>query len=604
MNSSFRLLSKIKPYWKWVLLAILSNILMAVFTVVSIPALIPFFDILFDTKEIAVNKPVEALNFSNALEYGKYTVSNMITTLGKEATLIRICLFVVLLFFFKNAFRYLALFFMAPVRNGIVRDIRDQLMGKLVSLPLSFYSEEKKGDIISRVSGDVQEIEWSILNVLETIFKEPLIILGSIAFMLYISPQLTMFVIVLILFTALIIGWISKTLKKKSLHAQTRLGQLISILEETISGLRIVKAFNAEPYVLQSFAKENEKYKNLLTRILWRRDLSSPLSEFLGICVVAVLMWYGSRLVFYQSLDPGTFFAFVFAFYNVINPAKSFSQAYYYVQKGLAALDRVDEIMDAEDSIIEHRRARPLLKFEENIQFEQVSFRYQEGSELVLDGINVSLAKTTTLALVGASGAGKSTLVDLIPRFYDPTEGRILIDGIDLRELKIKDLRNLISIVSQEPILFNDTVEKNISFGLPLDSERLLKAVKMAHADVFIDNLEQGLNTVIGDRGNKLSGGQRQRLTLARAIYKDTPIIILDEATSALDSESEKWVQAAMDEIMKEKTVIVIAHRLSTIQHADQILVMKSGKIIQRGTHSELISVKGEYKKFVSLQAF
>ena len=445
--------------------AVISNILMAVFTVVSIPAIIPFFDILFAQDDLIPAQPTDALNFSNAIDYLKYYFSQLIASEGKGKALVYVCSGLVLLFFLKNLFRYLSLFFMAPVRTGIVRDLRSDIFGKIVSLPMSFFSEQRKGDLLSRITSDVQEVENSILNVMESVFKEPLIITGALAFMLYVNLKLTFFVFGLILFTAFIIGGISRTLKRKSKRAQEMVGQLVSLTEETLSGMRIVKSFSSEGYVKKRFRVVNDLYRQLLNRIMWRRDLSSPLSEFLGICMVAVLLWYGSLQVFDDNMDSSVFLAFIFAFFNIIDPAKAFSKAYYNIQKGIAAVERIEEILEEKDTVPEAQVPLNKEDFNESIRFENVSFRYQGSGEKVLDGINLEIRKGETVALVGASGAGKSTMVDLIPRFYDPVEGRILMDGKDIRQLAIGDLRSLISMVSQEAILFNDSIEENIRFG-------------------------------------------------------------------------------------------------------------------------------------------
>ena len=578
---------------------------MAIFMVVSIPAIIPFFDILFQREKSNIVKPGDSLNFSNFIEHGKFYFSQLIERYDQETALLYVCIFVVVLFFFKNLFRYLSMFFLAPVRNGIARDIRQNLFDKYVDLPLGFFSSKRKGDLIARISSDVQEIEWSILNVLEVTFREPIVILGSLAFMLYVSPSLTIFVFVLIVFTAVIIGGVSRSLKKRSGWAQTRLGNLVSQVEETLSGLRIIKGFNADQYQKGKFEEENNSYRNIITRILWQKDLSSPLSEFLGITVVAVLMWYGSKKVFAAEIDAGTFFAFLFAFYNVINPAKAFSTAFYKIQKGMAAVDRIDQILESENSIVEKENAKSISNLNSGIEFKKVNYQYRADTEQVLKNINLKIKKGEVLALVGPSGSGKSTLVDLLPRFYDVIDGSIEIDGISLKEYKIHDLRGLMGIVSQEAILFNDTIYNNIVFGMKNVSQaEVEEAAKIAYAHDFIMETEQGYETNIGDRGVKLSGGQRQRITIARAILRNPPILILDEATSSLDSESEKWVQKALSEVMKNRTAIVIAHRLATIQHADRIVVLKDGEIIESGSHEELLKEKGEYNKFVSLQAF
>lgn len=605
MDSFWRLLTRLKKYRLNVILSVSSNILMAVFTVVSIPLLQPFLEILFEQTEAVSERPELRLDLSSIVQSAQYYLSQLIQQQGRETALIYVCIAIVATFFLKNLFRYLALFFLAPVRNGVIRDIRQEIFEKLLYLPLGYFSEERKGDIMSRISTDVQEIEASILNVLEAFFREPLIIIGALFFMIYVSPSLTVFVFVLILFTAIVIGGIGRTLKKTSAIVQEKLGILVSIIEEALSGLRIIKGFNAESYQETKFNAENNEYRRILTRLLWRRDLSSPLSEFLGISVVAVLLWYGSRLVFSGQLDASTFIVFIFAFYNVIEPAKSFSKAFYNIQKGIAAVNRVEKILDAQTNIIERPDARAIRELKNSITYHDVNFSYKTMDGPVLQNINLDIAKGKVIALVGPSGAGKSTLVDLLPRFFDVSEGQILIDGVDIRDYKIHDLRALMGIVSQEAILFNDTIYNNIVFGKKnVTREQVEHAAKIANAHDFITATENGYETNIGDRGMKLSGGQRQRLTIARAILKNPPILILDEATSSLDSESEKLVQEALVQLMQERTSIVIAHRLSTIQHADEIIVLKDGRIIERGTHNSLLEKEGEYRKLVGLQAF
>lgn len=606
MSSFWRLLGYLRNYRLLVSLNVLSNVLTAVFTVVSIPLLIPFLEVLFERTYTHPDPASFGLSAEQIRSYFYYRFSLLIQEQGREYALSIICISIVVTFFLKNLFRYLSLFFMAPVRNGVIRDIRSQIFNKLLELPISYFSEEKKGDLISRITGDVQEVEWSILNVLESVFREPLIIVGSLGLMVYISPQLTIFVLLLIFFTAFVIGGIGKTLKKPSALVQHKLGILVSIVEEALSGLRIIKGFNAENYQNNKFQAENNDYRKTLTGLLWRRELSSPLSEFLGIGVVSVLLWYGSRQVFADGLAAETFLAFIYAFYSVIDPSKSLSKAYYNIQKGIAALNRVEHILDTQNPIHDPEAPLPAPVFSEAITYNKVNFYYRNADEPVLSDIDLHIPKGKVVALVGASGAGKSTLVDLLPRFYDVCSGSILIDGQDIRRYNLKDLRNLMGIVSQEAILFNDTIYNNIVFGLPnVTPADVEQAARIAHAHDFILATENGYQTNIGDRGNKLSGGQRQRLTIARAILKNPPILILDEATSALDSESEKLVQEALVHLMKNRTSIIIAHRLSTIQHADEILVMKNGRIIERGTHRELLhNPSGEYHKLVELQAF
>jgi ABC-type multidrug transport system fused ATPase/permease subunit len=605
MNSFWRLLTRLKNYRLNVILSVVSNILMAVFTIISIPLLQPFLEILFEQTEAVNERPEWRLDLSSIVQSAQFYLSQLIEQQGRETALIYVCIAIVTTFFLKNLFRYLALFFLAPVRNGVIRDIRQQVFEKLMHLPLGYFSEERKGDIMSRITTDVQEVEASILNVLEAFFREPLIIAGALFFMIYVSPSLTVFVFILILFTAIVIGGIGRTLKKTSAVVQEKLGTLVSIIEEALSGLRIIKGFNAESYQESKFNTENNDYRHILTRLLWRRDLSSPLSEFLGISVVAVLLWYGSRLVFNGQLEASTFIVFIFAFYNVIEPAKSFSKAFYNIQKGIAAVQRVEKVLDAQSNITEQPDARPIQTLQTGITYQNVSFAYRNMDGPVLQQINLDIEKGKVIALVGPSGAGKSTLVDLLPRFFDVSEGQILIDGVDIREYKIQDLRALMGIVSQEAILFNDSIYNNIVFGKKnVSKEQVVHAAKIANAHDFITATENGYDTNIGDRGMKLSGGQRQRLTIARAILKNPPILILDEATSSLDSESEKLVQEALVQLMQERTSIVIAHRLSTIQHADEIIVLKDGRIIERGTHRRLLEKEGEYRKLVGLQAF
>ncbi|WP_282779984.1 ABC transporter ATP-binding protein [Phaeodactylibacter xiamenensis] len=604
-SSFWRLLGYMRNYKAYVGLNIFSNIMTALFTALSIPLLVPFLEILFDRRELVMDKPAFGWDIESATASFNYYISQLIVEQGKEAALVFVCVAILSVFLLKNLFRYLSLFFMAPVRNGIIRDLRAQMYDKVMALPLAYFSEERKGDLMSRMTSDVQEVEWSILNVLEAVFREPLIIIGALGFMVYVSPALTGFVFLLMIFTGVVIGGIGRRLKKKSADVQDRLGNLVAILDEGLGGLRIIKGFNAEHYQKEKFRKENDGYRHSLTRLLWRRDLASPLSEFLGIGTVAVLLWYGSRQVFSGQLDAETFLTFIFAFYNVIDPAKKLSKAVYNVQKGVGAMRRMEALLDAPVNIKDAPDALPLAGFRHSIEYRNVTFAYRNDEGPVLQNINLSLPKGKVVALVGASGAGKSTLADLLPRFYDVEEGEILLDGQNIRQYRLRDLRSLMGIVSQEAILFNDSIYNNIVFGMEgVTQEQVEAAARAANAHDFILASEQGYHTNIGDRGSKLSGGQRQRLTIARAILKNPPILILDEATSALDSESEKLVQKALLELMKNRTSIVIAHRLSTIQHADEIIVMRDGQIMERGTHESLLQKDGEYQKLVELQAF
>lgn len=605
MQPFFRLLSHLKNYRPLIAANIGCNLLMVVFSVVSIPAIIPFLNILLDQQPVVTEAPAEALGTHNFTQHINYFLSQVILEKGNRTALSYALLLVIVLYFFKNLFRYLAQFFLSPVRNGIVRDIRQELYEKMLALPLSYFSEERKGDLLARMSVDVQEVESSILNVLEVIAREPLLIIGAFGFMVYVSPSMTLFVLGLLAFTGLVIGRVGKMLKRQSRKVQERLGLLVSMMEEGISGLRIIKGFNAEKYQSDHFKKENNEYRRLLVRLLWRKDLSSPLTEFLGVATVAVLIWYGYNEVQKGILTVPTFFAMLYAFFSMIEPAKKFASAFYNVQKGMAAVERIDSVWQADLKIFEKKNALPAKEFKKAIEYRNVSFTYSNSNRTALQNINLVVPHGKIIALVGSSGAGKSTLVDLLPRFHDVQEGEILIDGVNIKDLRIKDLRSLLGIVTQEPVLFNDTIFNNIAFGLENASKQSVEqAARIAHAHDFILETAQGYDTNIGDRGAKLSGGQRQRLTIARAVLANPPILILDEATSALDSESERLVQDALDVLMKNRTTIVIAHRLSTVQHADEIVVMKDGTIIERGTHEELMRREGEYGKLVELQSF
>jgi len=559
---------------------------MVFFSIASIGVLIPFLNILFDQQPLVEQGPEAIGSVEDIILWFNFQFSEVIMNSGKSTAMMYMCFGLMGVFFFKNMFRYFAMFFMAPVRNGIVRDIRQDLFHKVLGLPLSFFSEQKKGNLMSIMATDVQEIEWSILNVLEVIVREPLLIIGALGFMLYISPSLTGFVFILLIFITIIIGGIGKFLKKTSSKVQENLGVLVSQIEEGISGLRIIKSFNAQAFQEERFLKENNEYRWLLTRLLWRKDLSSPLTEFLGVATVSVLIWYGFNLVQSDELKVTTFLTFLYAFFTIIEPAKKFSTASYNIQKGMAAVDRVNRIMEAPITIANAPNAQSITQFNDKIDININSFAYPNTEVEVLKDINLTIHQGEIVALVGSSGAGKSTIADLLPRFYD-----------------IKDLRQLMGVVSQEAILFNDSIYNNIVFGMEGVTEaEVIAAAKIANAHDFIQESANGYQTNIGDRGTKLSGGQRQRLTIARAILKNPPILILDEATSALDSESERLVQDALEKLMQNRTSIVIAHRLSTIQHAHKIVVMKKGEIVEIGTHYELINKKGEYFKLVELQ--
>ena len=627
MQSFRRLLTYLGNYRALVALAIVCNILTAVFTVVAVPLFSPFLELLFEKVDLVTEPPARIASKDELSQYAGWWLSERIRTVGKETTLAYVCGFILLSFLLKNLFRYLALFFMAPVRNGVIFDLRNELYGHLLRLPLGYFTEEKKGNLLSRITTDVQEVESSILNVLEAVFREPLIIVFSLGIMVLISPSLTVFVFGLMAFTGIVIGGIGKRLKRSSAAVQERLAAIVSRTEESLGGLRIIKSFGAEDYQAGQFRGLNDGYRRSLIRLLWRRDLSSPLTEFLGIGTVAVLLWYGSRQVFGGTLDADTFLAFIFAFYLVIDPAKNLSKAWYNIQKGLGALGRVEEVLDVRNPLFlgaaagaekgpESQPATPAPGQQttetdpttDNIQplhlrLQNVSFRYAADGPEVLSGIDLDLPRGKVVALVGNSGGGKSTIADLLPRFYDPTAGSITLNGTDLRQLPLAYVRSHFGIVSQEAILFNDTIYNNIVFGLAGVTEaEVHEAARIANAHDFILATPDGYRTNVGDRGSKLSGGQRQRLTIARAVLRNPPVLILDEATSALDSESERLVQDALERLLTGRTALVIAHRLSTVQRADEIIVLDQGRILERGTHAELLERDGAYRKLVQLQ--
>ncbi|MFZ1788442.1 MAG: ABC transporter ATP-binding protein [Saprospiraceae bacterium] len=600
-------LSKLYPYlYKYrvqVLLAIVSNILLSIFTVISIPLIIPFFKILFEggAADIPV---VDQKGLSDAQIYIQNSFTTLIETRGKEGALILICLVLIGVFFLRNLFRYTALAFMTPVRNGVVKDLRANFHSKLLDLPISFYSKNRKGDLISRATADVAEVETSILTVIEALFKAPIIMVGCLLFMFYISVKLTLFVFVLILFTALVMGSLSKSLKKRGVDIQSSLGELTSTIEESINGVRVIKAYQAEPFQKEKFETSNYNFYQFLNKLMYRREMAIPMSEFLGVTTVIILMWYGARMVFAGELMPEIFFAFVFAFYQIIEPSKLFANAYYTLQRGEAALDRVLEILNAPIVINEVADSVEKTDFNSEISIQNLSYSYEGALDPALDQINLTIKKGEIIALVGPSGGGKSTLADLLLRMYDPSGGNIEIDGVDIKKLSLRSLRALFGYVSQEAILFNDTIEKNITLGAESSPADLKSAATIANADSFIADQTHQFETVIGDKGMKLSGGQRQRLTIARAVLRNPPILLLDEATSALDSESERVVQESIENALQNRTAIIIAHRLSTIQKANKIIVLDKGKIVQTGSHSELILEEGIYKNLIKMQSF
>jgi subfamily B ATP-binding cassette protein MsbA len=595
----------IPPYKRYVTGNFIFNLLGAFFGAIQLLTLKYVLGVLFDTQKI-VDKPIEwSFSLKNIGDNLMYELSNIILKSGSEQALIYLGAFMLIMVFLKVGFTYLALYVMVPLRNGVVRDIRNQIYRKIIELPLGFFSEERKGDIIARMTGDVQEIDNSIMSSLEMLLKDPLIIIISLICMIYMSWSLTLFVFLLLPLVGYLIGKVGKSLKKPSMRGQNKMGELLSTIEESLSGLRIIKAFNAEKKVKEHFSKQNSEYYHIMNSLMWRRYLAHPMSEFLGTTVIMIILWYGGNLVLNNnsSLSPAEFITYLAFFYNIINPAKSFTTAIYSIQKGLASMERIDKVMMAENYIIDKEFPVPVKTFNSEIEYKDVTFRYLEDD--VLKKVNLVIPIGKTIALVGQSGSGKSTFVDLLPRFYDLSEGQILVDGIDIRDYRIHDLRGLMGNVNQDPILFNDTFFNNISFGVENTTlEEVESAARVANAHEFIIATPEGYQSNIGDRGGKLSGGQRQRVSIARAVLKNPPILILDEATSALDTESEKLVQEALENLMKNRTSIVIAHRLSTIKNADLICVFHEGEIVERGNHDELLALDGIYRKLHSMQNF
>jgi len=605
MHYFLRIIKYLKPYTPFALLNIVANILSVLFSLVSLTMVIPFLGILFETQEKVYNPSALNLNATSIKENFYAIISSVIDDKGKVEALLFICILVLVTFFFRNLFRYLALFFLTPIRNGIVHDLRMDLHKKLISLPLPFFTEKRKGDLTARLTSDLVEIEWSIMSSLEMLFKDPLNIMIYLATLIFISPQLTLFVIILFPLTGIIIGVIGRSLKKSSDRGQNKMGELLSIIDENISGLRIIKAFNAEKHINKNFEKESGHYKEIMTSLLRKKDLSSPMSEFLSTIVMVIVMWFGGKLVLSaeSSLSAQEFIGYILIFSQIIPPAKSLTTSYYYIQKGSASAQRVYEILDTENEIVNAVNPIKIQELKDKIEFKNFSFSY-ENSE-VLNNINFSIKKGKMIALVGQSGSGKSTLADLLARFYDVKAGGVYIDNHNIKDIAISDLRSLLGIVSQESILFNDSIYNNILLGkLDATEEEIITAAKIANAHNFIVKTENGYQTNIGDKGNKLSGGEKQRLSIARAILKNPEILILDEATSSLDTESERLVQDALSKLMHSRTSLVIAHRLSTIQNADEIIVLDKGSIIEKGTHQELIAQNGHYKKLYDLQSF
>ena len=607
MKEFFKVLRRfVPPYKKYLVLTVLFNILSAILNIFSFAALIPILNILFKTEDSLRQVEFMPITFDNLKEAlmndMNYYMQEMILDIGPTTTLLVIGLFLAFATFLKTGAYFLSSATIIPIRTGVVRDIRNQLYQKITSLPLGFFSEERKGDIIARMSGDVQEIENSIMSSLDMLFKNPILIILYFGTLLFISWQLTLFTIIFVPLFGWFMGYVGRKLKQNSVVAQSLWSDTMSVVEETLGGLRIIKAFNAEEKMNAKFAKVNNEYRDNIQWVNTRQQLAHPMSEFLGTVMIIIVLWFGGVQVLNNaSMSGSTFIYYLVILYSIINPLKEFSKAGYNIPKGLASMERVDKILMAENNIKEPEHPKHIARFQHQIEFRHVSFRY--GEQWILKDINLIIEKGKTIAIVGQSGSGKSTLVDLIPRYYDVQEGEVLIDGVNVKDLGVHDLRKLIGNVNQEAILFNDTVKNNITFGVENATQvEVEDAAKIANAHDFVRAMEQGYDTNIGDRGGRLSGGQRQRISIARAILKNPPILILDEATSALDTESERLVQDALFRLMKTRTTVAIAHRLSTIKHADEICVLHDGHIVERGTHDELISLDGYYKKLHDMQ--
>ncbi|WP_448823804.1 ABC transporter ATP-binding protein [Capnocytophaga sp.] len=600
-----RFIPYVLPYKRQAFLNVFFNILYSLFSALSFVALIPMLDVLFGKAQPITEAPVYSGNLLDLGSYGKAYLNYKVGALAGENTIWALAIVIALvlsLFLLKNLFSYLASFFITYLRNGVLKDLRNNLYKKIVNQPIAFFSDQRKGDIMSRMIGDVNEVQNSMLSALESFIREPLTIIFSILVMLGISVKLTLFTFIFIPIAAAVISKIGKSLKKNSIAVQQEQGRFLSLIEETIGGLRVIKAFNAESIFSKRFADSSQTFNRLSNKVMNRQNLGSPMSEFLGILMIAVLLWFGGSLVLVDKTLEGTqFIAFMGLAYNILTPAKAISKASYDMRRGNAAAERILEILDYENPIKERENPVVMKDFTTAISVKDITFAYAE--QPVLTNFSLEVTKGKTVALVGQSGSGKSTIANLITRFYDVNQGAILIDGVDVKDMQTASLRKLIGVVSQDSILFNDTIKNNLLIGKPdATDEELITAAKIANAYEFINDLPEGFDTNIGDAGSKLSGGQKQRLSIARAVLKNPPIMVLDEATSALDTESERLVQNALENMMKHRTSIVIAHRLSTIQNADLIVVMQKGRIVEQGTHSELIQKNGMYKRLVEMQ--
>lgn len=594
----------VPPYWHQVVLSFVFNILSALFSVLSMALLIPVLEIIFQQDSEVTTLLPWALDSATMVNNFYYYVTQVKVTFGAGYALLYSGLFMVFGTVLKCSTAYLSAYTSVGLRNNVVRDIRKEIYKKIISLPVGFFQNERKGDIMQRATGDVVEVEGSVMASIDMFLKNPVLIISYFVAMIIMSPQLTLFALIVLPLAGLVIGRIGKNLKRQSREGQDKLGELLGILEETLGGLRIVKAFNAEERMNDRYASEAQVYCNIAKRLSRRRDLAHPVSEMLGTLLVIIVVWFGGSLILSgdTSLSVAKFLAYLGIFYQIINPSKAFSQALFSIQKGMAAMERIDKILMADDRIFEKPDGMPLDKFTDKIEYRNVSFAYEADIQVLRD-VSVTIPRGKMLALVGQSGGGKSTFVDLLPRFWDVTEGGIFIDGHDVRDYKLHDLRRRMGIVSQDPVLFNDTIFNNIAFGVEnATQEQVEAAARVANAHDFIMQQENGYQTIVGDRGSNLSGGQRQRISIARAVLRNPDILILDEATSALDTESERLVQGALDNLLRDRTSIVVAHRLSTIRHADMICVFNEGCIVERGTHDELMANNGYYKKLNDLQ--